>query len=985
MGFQQGRGLGHHLARWRVRDNALRAVLVASWIALISRAANAESTPNGGPDEAAPPKRSETVAPMAPGRPVRMMQWFNDCVRLSRNADPNQSATAKRCFWELSIAFRTGRDYQCTLWGVEVGSETCEGTTAASDPVVSETLRLAGRALKDFEHAAMFGQLQGVENVARLRAVASRALSVHQQSFSLVSQGGVSLGSWQAGYLYLVTEVLKRHAAHEKLDRSRSVYATATGASAGAVNALAFGLEGCSREFALPEETLGFKVWVDELALFGPKGQPGLFDPQPHPLALFNDGPLERALSLARAELVGLHDRLRAERRQASEAGYITSAGCAFNLGFVVTHMKPRQVPVHVRVGTPTAPAGKAPAAQVQMSAPRLTERFMLEVGVNGEGRPYVANLTLPTLNALTDSALPDEAFVARLGKAGKPDVTDLLNGVRASGAFPIAFTPVQLDYQTYDVEAAGYTSKVGTFVDGGTLDNTPIGLAATINRRAPYRASNPWFADLFSDPNTYLFINPSVKAWRQAATAEKDASNKAETMLSVFGGFAVDLMSTGFDAQLMNTAESLDFIREDGPDTALPRMTVPQRHLPIAGEQLAHFLAFAERDFREFDFAAGMADARVHLLELDARFGNKLSRALAEVEQHLEIELEARESPFELGGPSTQVRRAAGVATRPRRYVRRAAASKVSDAASKGARTAMAKRYACLRDVYGSGVLTTSQTGPVKLPESCRGEDNSDNHPRLLRASIRYRHWTQSAGFEAGAELATFINLISEEGFGFPDTVRRLGTWTRLDRPEQAFRHLVDTMAARLAEKHDVPTSWLLRAGSRVWADAELFRDFPNFYGAGIADSGVEVVAGWPVFAPHERLGFRLDVGLRSYRWDAAPLPQVRPPLQTSFEANTGVSIVWGPFLSPGMLDFEFGGGVFGESRWIPSRGDRVGELFGVSAHLGGVLYQRLYLLFEYQHSIWSEFQRLYVGTLLEQERTRHFGLSAGWRFALD
>jgi hypothetical protein len=40
----------------------------------------------------------------------------------------------------------------------------------------------------------------------------------------------------------------------------------------------------------------------------------------------------------------------------------------------------------------------------------------------------------------------------------------------------------------------------------------------------------------------------------------------------------------------------------------------VPARMMPIAGEQLSHFFAFAEEDFRIFDFFMGMVDAREYL-----------------------------------------------------------------------------------------------------------------------------------------------------------------------------------------------------------------------------------------------------------------------------------------------------------------------------------------------------------------------------------
>lgn len=916
--------------------------------------------------------------PERPSRPMRLLQALDDCLLMSRAGRP--LAETSRCFTDLAHTFRKGLDYQCWLWEIAKDSPICTGAEDASEQVEPDVrvkaLRLAREVLSDIERAAGSGRYTNRNRVRQLISTASRALDPRQRSYSLVSQGGVSLGSWQAGYLYLTTEVLKHHATLVDLPRERSVYATATGASAGAVNALAFGLEGCKRTFTPPEDTLGFKVWVDELALFSQPGKPGLLAPQGNPLALFNDQPLERALELARREL--------------SDVGAKLGGPCAFNLGFVVTHMKPRRVPVHVRVDSEP---GRPPVHEVQMSGPRLTERFMLQVGIDASGTPSVTNLELPSSGLVERTVLPDHAFVARLGRFGNPSIKDLLDGVRASGAFPLAFSPVWLDYQTWDVEPGGFSSQRSRFVDGGTLDNTPIGLAVSINRGHPYEARNPWFGDLFTDPNTYLFVNPGVTEWDTRARPDQ-AEAEAETMLSVFGGFALDLVSTGFEAQLMNTAEVFPFVRENGPETGLPRMSVPERHMPIAGEQLMHFLAFAERDFREFDFVVGMADAREHVRELARQSDVRLLEALDAVERQLRGL--ARRAPAVAPPPPRAKGRARSLAEgaesphwtrlpayRQPRSAGRTAAREAEhpEEQPRSLRRSIASRYQCMRDYYDS--VVSNPLGPRpdgQLPASCV-HAGTDDYERLLRGMVRYRDWARSAEYDPERALATFIRVVSQEGFEFPDTVRELGRWWSLERPEQTLRSLLETITERLAEKHTLPTGWMLKSVGRVLADTSLFREFPAYTGVGIADDGIEIVAGWPFFAPHERVGLRADTTFRAYRWedtDVAPRPDAAT---LSLELGAGPTLVWGPFFNPGTFDFELGGSLFGRMRPLPIAWARE---VGFSVRLGLVSLQRLYLLAEYQHVLEQWLEDDYRGTRVDSQRNDTLGLSVGWRFNL-
>src|SRR6478752_2184011 len=74
-------------------------------------------------------------------------------------------------------------------------------------------------------------------------------------AFSLTISGGVSLGAHEAGFLYYLTEVVKRNPQVFHL-------VTVTGASAGSMNGRSTTLEGWSPPIDDPPTTLFCKTWM---------------------------------------------------------------------------------------------------------------------------------------------------------------------------------------------------------------------------------------------------------------------------------------------------------------------------------------------------------------------------------------------------------------------------------------------------------------------------------------------------------------------------------------------------------------------------------------------------------------------------------------------------------------------------------------------------------------------------------------------------
>ncbi|HEU4533513.1 MAG TPA: patatin-like phospholipase family protein, partial [Polyangiaceae bacterium] len=213
--------------------------------------------------------------------------------------------------------------------------------------------------------------------------------------------GGVSLGSYEAGFLYYALETAKRNP--ELFDLR-----LATGASAGSINALLSVMSACSGLDETPSESLFYSTWVSV-------GFRELFVP-------------------ADATALGVFSRRHLGRRVARieerwKQGL--SETCDVVLGVSATRVEPKG---GAQAHNPLSPA-------------RVEERFALRVRGRGAGRePGLTNYVDPAYQfgqpMLPEGADRQVAFAA---------LRELLY---ASSAFPIAFPPVNLAHCVSDPPA---------------------------------------------------------------------------------------------------------------------------------------------------------------------------------------------------------------------------------------------------------------------------------------------------------------------------------------------------------------------------------------------------------------------------------------------------------------------------------------------------------------------------------------------------
>ncbi|MCP3097978.1 patatin-like phospholipase family protein [Myxococcus sp. K15C18031901] len=378
---------------------------------------------------------------------------------------------------------------------------------------------------------------------------------------SLTVSGGVSLGAYEAGFLYYA-------ASSTQGDRVMDLRLV-TGASAGGLNALLAVLATCGVDATSPGQSLFWSTWI-------PVGFDRLFVPESTTaLGVFSREWLARGAQ---------------DIEQAWNRGLPRS--CDVVLGVSTTRMEPRVLQ----------------AAGGRLALPRLEEKFAIRIQGQGPGRPPRAtNYTTP------DAQRMELMLVTHAdGTIGFPQLRDLLF---ASMAFPIAFPP-----QPLDTCVPGSTATAGVclpsearedlFIDGGVFDNTPLRLAVGLARDG-LRETPDGHLEWSTTPRSgtrrtptniaFAFIDPDATEY----PVPPSTPTKAETasLPATLGELLAAFVDTA-------RSKELALLLEEEPEIS-QRLALPRRHFPAASAPLFAFLGFFETEFRVFDFYLGMYDAR--------------------------------------------------------------------------------------------------------------------------------------------------------------------------------------------------------------------------------------------------------------------------------------------------------------------------------------------------------------------------------------
>jgi hypothetical protein len=798
------------------------------------------------------------------------------------------------------------------------------------------------------------------EIIRELRLELSRIAAAEHVQLSLISRGGVSLGNWQAGFLYWVTEWSKTQRGDGVgSSESAPAFETVTGASAGAVNGFAAAIEGCKPPNLLASESLYYKVWIN-LGLFGRHGDPGLFPGEAGgstAISLFTDDALDANLGMA--------------------TSYIEDGGqlvpCSVDYGFVTTHLDPTQSPVHVRQdGEPI------------LTTKKLKEKFTVRLefvddasggSASGKTRLRIKNIGPP------EAVKGDQVYYAGLGHTQDVALQSLMLGVRASGAFPGAFPPVPLAYTQYVPGPEGTVlrkKRLATFIDGGVLDNTPVGLAVTLDSwRADSEHPAPHLEGLIPpEPRAYVFLEPLVTSWVRGGGEREETRQRERDLFKTYLTFAGDLLATTTDAQLTNTAEQFPFVRRESQDWTRPRLSVPERHMPITGAQFEHFMAFLERDFRIFDFYVGMADAYEYLEGEECLLAPEGQGCVPSENLHrLDAELKEANPNYRCirayyDSEDSQVLKRMTTSGLPQQC--RELNEVVCEAGSEpDSRESVAVFLA------SGAVLSEAEE------DSCIAPTIANHNFRALLAGMHnYKIWTQSDQYTVGGELDRFFEELSSgeptERFIYidlPTYLQRNEGYLEMAEVRAAFRQLMQTSLDQLASEQPGMSKYALLLGGRAVADTTFGKEYPKqIVGLGIANNGVEVVYG-------RRLGrspWRWDSALRLFNLEKRPFADDLNPFVGEFYLSTQGTRI----LSPSTFyDIELGAG-WAVSETVAFNSPESGPVAfrsGPRTYLGLVILQRIFVTLNVDFYTIKNVNSGYQDDIVDDSE---FNLTAGWRF---
>jgi hypothetical protein len=383
---------------------------------------------------------------------------------------------------------------------------------------------------------------------------------------AITVSGGVSLGAYEAGYLYYSL-------AAQRANPGSARVIMATGASAGSVNALLTLGASCAGASLDPRQSLFHRVWV-------PMGLNQLFRPgSRNPVAAFSQQSFQEVGTMVEEDL----------NRGLPE-------DCDVVLGIAASRLSPRLID----------------AAEGRLKVPVTEEHFVVRIRGRGEGRPPLIT------NYVDPDAVDEQAFLPET-RDGSVPFAALLDAVIASTSFPVAFPPRPVKHcvartrgrtAPFCPEASATTSL---FVDGGVFDNSPLRLAATY--AAGGLSSSPgrglrWnhgprlSASRKPPPEVaFAFLSADAAAFPDQPASESGSDRSLlPLLLRELGGF-------------VNSARSreLFLLIQDYPETA-ENLIYPRRHFPAASSPMYAFFGFFDRGFRSFDFDLGMYEARRQL-----------------------------------------------------------------------------------------------------------------------------------------------------------------------------------------------------------------------------------------------------------------------------------------------------------------------------------------------------------------------------------
>jgi hypothetical protein len=582
---------------------------------------------------------------------------------------------------------------------------------------------------------------------------------------ALTISGGVSLGAYEAGFLYYELEVLKQY---PELVTLKSV----AGASAGSLNGLLAILSYCGDHMPSPSKSLFWQVWI-------PLGFNELF---------FQDK------TTALGVLSRDYFNTAAKHVQAAWNEGI-SPSCDVVWGVATTRVFPRNVSM----------------ADARLQLPRIEEKFSVRIQGRGYGKAPVARNYYDTQYQLEQTLLPENQD-REIAFASLRDITF------ASCSFPLAFTPLALRYcitaptQVSAPSCSLANSIEGLFIDGGVLDNSPLRLAARTMggglRKQP-QGGYAWLDapnfDHFEMPTRarFLFVTPDAADYPMYD--ELGRERVPESMSGMVKQLLATFVSTSRTKELYTLLEERPELRD--------RIFVPRRHFPTASGLLSAFFGFLERDFRIFDFYLGMYDARRNFDdEIRPRLAQRLGEAMVEPVYPEEEGMISSEQVGEW------------LPLQCMRYVFDDIPELRDACMAPDLTNFRILLQVSLERVYDNCARLDTRALPQTHNRACLAAAQGEAPPRVIGTT-----WPKDLSWrriESESELEYILRLLASHGFHFKDLgLERKDAW----RARAQIRQDIETMASTMAAKQPLAEREPIRLVSEVAADFVVYSPKPH------------------------------------------------------------------------------------------------------------------------------------------------------------
>ena len=389
---------------------------------------------------------------------------------------------------------------------------------------------------------------------------------------SITIRGGSSLGAYEAGYLYMLTEAMKRNPRYFTPD-------VLSGASAGTINAILSIVSLGTPPQDNPLESIYYRIWTQlnfrELI--------DVADSQTPPGALSS-----------RKLLWRISDELRA----------VWMRGFRRDLSVVVGISTTRLLPEKI-----ITPGG--------MEIPNQQAKFVFRVTGQGIGQPPAMENHRWVKPGMEQLLLP-------FGLGAKTDFDVMMQVVFASCGIPIVFPPQPIDYcvtkiqENSELRCTETEKYTDSFVDGGVVDNSPIHLAYQVHKgirkNAPEASETSRLSVRATDGAILLYLDPEHL---------KYPSNSSPDAKEGFGGigehreyeYGLNLFGTlpRFLRGFVNSSRSSEIYSLLNTDPAANIQRTENSFAPISA-QLSGQFGFMEREILKYDFYLGMHDAENYL-----------------------------------------------------------------------------------------------------------------------------------------------------------------------------------------------------------------------------------------------------------------------------------------------------------------------------------------------------------------------------------